>query len=372
MLTQYMDDIVLVTGEAARFDYREEMDYISSLDPLKGRSAGHYTRPSLSSIHSSSYAGVIQTRPVSPTLAEVLQQKGYTCFGMTTNPQAQPTFGFDAGYEFYDNFVSPGMRGSRLREFLGRFTAVQYLYQRFFPRHKRRANKPSDEEIVSMSVEKFNNAESPRFLWLHIMESHRPYGIGDEGISPKLNRKAKFRPKSITDTEQQEIRTAYADALGRVDALITKLLGRINSDPIFAFCGDHGELLGEHETFFHPPHEQLLHRELIEVPVAFDGIEASADHVSLIDIGPTLLSAVGIKPPNEWHGIDARTEQREEFITWAPWLNDTNMLWETDGSTVHLTDANAEFETSTGTGTVENVEMSEDVKQRLRDFGNME
>ena len=367
-----MDDIVIITGEAARFDYREEMDYISSLDPIKGTSAGHYTRPSLSSIHSSSYAGVIQTKPVSPTLAEVLEQAGYTCIGMTTNPQAQPDFGFDAGYEFYDNFVSPGMRGSRLREFLGRFTIAQYAYQRLFPRHKRRENKPSDKKMVEMAIEKFNEADSPRFLWLHIMESHRPYGLGEEGISPRLNRKAKFRPHKITDAEREEIRTAYADALGRVDGLISDLLKEIDSNPIFAFSGDHGELLGEHGTFFHPPHEQLLHKELIEVPVAFDGIETETDHVSLIDIGPTILSEVGIETPTEWHGIDAQTERRDEFITWAPWLDNTDMLWQTDGCEIHLTGAEAEFETSGQAGTVEDVEMSEDVKQRLRDFGYME
>jgi arylsulfatase A-like enzyme len=291
---------------------------------------------------------------------------------MTTNPQAQPSFGFDAGYEFYDNFVSPGMRGSRLREFLGRFTIAQYLYQRLFPRHKRRANKPSDEEMIEMAIEKFNKADSPRFLWLHIMESHRPYGLGNEGISPKLNRKAKFRPHKVTDSQQNEIQSAYANALGRVDNLITKLLDEIESEPIFAFSGDHGELLGEHGTFFHPPHEQLLHRELIEVPVAFDGIETATDHISLIDIAPTLLGEVGIDTPTEWHGIDARTERRDEFMTWAPWLDNTDVFWQTDGCEIHITGAEAEFETKSQEGTVEDVEMSEDAKQRLRDFGYME
>jgi arylsulfatase A-like enzyme len=367
-----MQDIVYVTGEAARFDYRSEMEYISSLDPIKGISAGHYTRPSLSSIHSSNYAGAIRTQPVSPTIGEVLDDAGYTCIGMTTNPQAQPTFGFDNGYEHYDNFVSPGGRGSRLREFLGRFTIAQYVYQRLFPRHKRRASKPSDAEVVEMAVEKFNEADAPRFLWLHIMESHRPYGIDGTGISPELNRKAKFRPTKVSSSQRSEIRSAYAGALGRVDDLIQELLDELDSDPLFAFSGDHGELLGEYDTYFHPPHEQLLHDELIEVPVAFDGLDVKADRISLIDIPPTLLGAVGIDVPGEWDGRDARRETRDEFMTWAPWLNDTELRWQSRGNEIQLSGADADFSTRSTTGSVEDIEKSEEVTERLRNFGYMQ
>jgi len=367
-----MTDIVFVTGEAVRYDHIAKMEFLSELDPVRGISAGHYTRPSLSALHSSSYASAIQTKPVSPTIGEVLDRAGYTCIGITTNPQAQPNFGFDAGYSFYENFVDKGTRGSKLREFVGRFSLAQRIYQRLFPLHSRRDNRPSDLDVVEMAIEKFNQAEPPRFLWVHLMESHRPYGIGDNGISPELNRKAKFSPRKVTEEEHQLITREYSKALARVDEYTKSLLHGLDSKPIFAFAGDHGELLGENGTYFHPPHEKHLNPEITDVPVAFDGISCGSEPVSHIDIPPTILSNVGIEPPDEWQGLDISEETRRSFLTWAPWMDTTDALWQMKESRIHLKDAEAEFRTDQFQGAVDDIEKSEEVKERLRDFGYLE
>lgn len=367
-----MRDIVLITGEAARYDYVDDLDFLSSFSVSEGIAAGHYTRPSLSSIHSGSYLGAVQTKPVNPTLGEVLADAGYNCIGLTTNPQADESFGFDAGYQLYDNYTDAGTRGSWPREFLARFSVVQYIYQRLFSLHSRRENRPSDREIIDRAIGAFNEMDSPRFLWIHLMESHRPYGLGDDGISPELNRKAKFSPGKITDQKQVEIRSAYQNALDRVDRNIEHLLDSVDSDPLFAFSGDHGELLGENGAYFHPPHEKRTDDELLRVPVVLDGIDVVSDTVSLIDIAPTLVSAVGIDPPSIWQGRNVAEETRQSALTIIPWQNDADVLWHEGDHRIHGFGGSVKFDTGDEQGERTELEKSGEVEQRLRDFGYLE
>lgn len=367
-----MNDVVLITGEAARYDYVDRMDHVASLDVIRGFSAGHYTRPSLSGLHSCSYVGAIQTKPQSPTLAEAFEAAGYTCIGMTTNPQAYGGFNFDAGYADYRNFADPGTKGSTIREFLARFTIVQRLYQRFYPFRKRRQERPSDAEVVDMAVEAWNDAEGPRFLWIHMMDSHRPYGLGGEAISPELSRKAKFSPEKVTESEQAEVREKYAAALERVDDNVARLREAVDGDPIFAFAGDHGELLGEHDVFFHPPHEKHVHDEITNVPMAFDGVDVTASQGSLIDLGPTLLGAVGLDAPAEWQGNDLRETETRTPLTIVPWQQSADVLWQDADSKIRMSGCSVTFETPEARGRQEELDTDGEVAERLRDFGYLE
>ena len=81
-----MDDIVLVTADSVRYDYADEMSFVSSRDVFPGISAAHYTRPSLAALHSSSYLAAAKTQPVGTTLAEALSEAGYTCIGLAPTP----------------------------------------------------------------------------------------------------------------------------------------------------------------------------------------------------------------------------------------------------------------------------------------------
>lgn len=364
-----MEDIVLVTGEAVRYDYVDRMDFLSSLDPFLGVPAGHFTRPSLAGLHSCSYLGAIETEPPSPTMAEVLDQHGYTCIGLTTNPQAYAGFNFGAGFSVYENFVEPGTRGSKLREFLARFEVVQRVYQRLYPIHERRSDRPSDREVVEMAIDEWREASSPRFLWIHLMDSHRPYGLGADAVSPALNRKAKFSPGKVTDEEREEIRSKYETAVRQVDQNTEYLLDELDSDPVFAFAGDHGELLGEHAVYFHPPHEKRADDEIVQVPMLFEGIDVDADRGSLIDVGPTLVASQGIDPPPEWQGNDLRTTPSTSTLTIVPWQDSADVLWQDGDSKIRMNGCDVSFESLERSGRQSSPDISEDVKDRLRDFG---
>lgn len=364
-----MRDIVLVTAESVRRDHVDALPFVSSLDVLTGVAGAHYTRPSLASILSSSYRAAMRTEVVHPTLAETLSANGYHCIGLTTSPQADETFGFDSGFGEYDNFVEPGIRGTALQEVLAQFDVVGRVYNRLFPRHDRRSHLPRDDEVVERAIEAFDDASPPRFLWMHFMESHRPYGRGDDAISPSLDRRAKYSPGTLTEDDRQTIRTAYRDSLARVDDWVEHLLDGIDAEPVFAFAGDHGEGFGEDGYYFHPPQRMRVDDHLTRVPVVFDDVDPAGDRLSLLDIAPTVVSAVGLDVPPSWHGNDLTVSPTEHTLTIAPWRERATVLWQDWERKLVARDADLSLVEGEEFTTVERTDVTQGMKQQLRDLG---
>jgi hypothetical protein len=169
-----MDDIVLVTADSIRRDFVDSMPFISSFEVRTGVTAGHYTRPSLASLLSSTLEASIQSRPTHPTFAETLASAGYTCIGLAPTAQVDPAFEFDAGFHHYENFFSGAgnpikNRRGRLREYLGQIDLVRRMYRRFFPMEAFLESLPHDDEVVDLAFERFTVREPSRFLCVHVM-----------------------------------------------------------------------------------------------------------------------------------------------------------------------------------------------------------
>ena len=296
-----MDDIVFVTADSVRYDAVVEMDHISSREVLDGRAAAQYTRPSLASIHGSSYESVLTGRVERPTLASVLGDAGYATLGLSPNPNTNGVFGFDEGFDRYDSFLEPGNRGSSLRQYLANFDLLRRVYYKFYPPHAKSENRPSDREVVEKGIKWFNAAEPPRFLWIHLMETHRPYGSGDDAVSEELDQKAFFKPEKLTDAEEREIDAKYRNALERADRNIRHLLESVDSDPAFVFTADHGEGFGEYGFYSHP---HQCHDVLTHVPLVVhdpDGPSARVEEVvELAQIPVTVVERAGIDVPESF------------------------------------------------------------------------
>lgn len=364
-----MDDIVLVTAESVRYDHVDAMEYVSSFDVSLGITGAHYTRPSLASVHSSSVRAAIQTRVVEPTLAETLRAAGYTCIGLSTSPQADERFGFDVGFDTYDNYVEPTARGSILERIAFDYDLVGRAFNRLFPRHERRADVPTDRDVLARAVEAFDDAPAPRFLWVHMMESHRPYGRDARAISPALDRKAKYSPERLTDAEAAEIRSRYRDALARVDRWIEGLLDDLDSDPTFAFAGDHGEGFGEHGYYFHPPQLRRVDDELVQVPVVVDGVDVPGRRLSLLDLAPTLVSTAGIEVPAAWDGNDVSTGETDHAVTVAPWRDRATVAWQDFERKLVAADAEVTLDVAGERVSTERTEVDDEMRRHLRDLG---
>jgi arylsulfatase A-like enzyme len=377
-----MRDVVLLTADSVRRDFVDAMPFVDDHEVLTGVTAGHYTRPSLAALQSSRIRASLESKVIGPTLAEVFNEAGYTTIGLVPTAQADPAFGFDAGFDHYDNFMrgsgnAAENRRSGLREYLGSFDIVRQVYRRVYPMEANMDDLPPDEQVIDETIRRVDDANGPVFLWVHQMESHRPYGTGDDAIPPELDRKAEaaggrhwFGSSDVTDEEKSLIESKYRDALGRVDARIERVMEFIDSDdPIFAFAADHGDEFGEEEYFYHQGYRRRVPDTVIQVPVVLSGIDTVGQRLSLIDIAPTLAEAVGLNAPEEWQGTDLTSDTTEETITVAPWHEKATVAWQDFERKLVARDADATFREDGEEVAVERSDVSGEVEQQLQNLG---
>lgn len=367
-----MKDIVLVTADSVRSDFTDEMEFVSSLTVRSARTVAHYTRPSLAGLLSPRYRSAVESAIAGPTIPEVLSEEGYTCIGLAPSPQLDEVFDFDRGFDEYENFVDAGNRGSSRREFLVQFDVLRKVYHRLFPPHAKMSDLPTDREVADEAIERFNAASSPRFLWIHLMGSHRPYGRGEDAVPKALDRRALFSATSLSQKDEETIQSKYRSALSRVDSTIERLYRELDGDIALFVTSDHGDEFGEEGHYFHQPQRMRTADALTTVPVASTETDLPDGQMSLLDIGPLVADIAGTTQPDVWDGVDIRNEHRTQTITIAPWHN---------RASIRISDANRSFVCHDGrlslvedetVSTVETDERTAEVRERLQDLGYVE
>lgn len=117
----------------------------------------------------------------------------------------------------------------------------------------------------------------------------------------------------LTDAELRRARTTYAASVTAMDRWLGTFLDKVSDlglwdNTVVAVVADHGLVLGERGWTGKIPSQ--LHPELAQVPFMIADPRGrlagrKSDHfVSTHDIGPTLLSMVGLKPPRWVEGAD--------------------------------------------------------------------
>jgi len=374
-----MDDIVLVTADSVRHDYVDAMEFVSSFDPAVGVTAGHYTRPSLAGLHSGSLLGVVRSRIAVQSLAETLSEGGYTCIGLAPSAQLDPAFGFDRGFTQYENYAEGSgnrfqNRRSSLREFLGGIDLLRDIYYRVFPMEALLSDLPPDAEVIERAIEAFNEAEPPRFLWVHLMGTHRPYGRGETALPTDLDRKAAASgsglfSKRMTDSEHETIEEHYRAALKRTDSRIEQLIEDVETDPVFVFTSDHGDELGEEGYYYHQGYRRRVVEPITHVPVGLDGLDLSVGRLSLLDIAPTLAAHAGVAIPESWQGNNLAETETAQTVTIAPWHNRATVMWQDFTTKIVAEDATVSYLSETTESKVGQMEVTDEIEQRLQALG---
>jgi len=369
-----MRDVILVTADSVRYDFLDAMDYVSGFDRHRGITAGHYTRPSLAGLLSASYRGAIESRAVGPTVASAFSEAGYTTIGLSSSPHTDPRFGFDAGFDVYEHYDDAGTRGNPLRQFASRFDLIRRLYHRVRPPHVKLSSRLPDAELIDNAVAAFDDQSGPRFMWLHLMGTHRPYGRGDDAVPREIDRKALFDPGALADAEQATIEKTYRATLSRTDEEIERLLEEVDAEqPLVVFTADHGDEFGEEGYYFHQPQRRRVADTLTTVPVATNGL-GFPEPLSLVDVGPTVLGSVGASDavPDAWHGRDVRDDPRDHALTIAPWNGTATVAWQDFETKIVSENAAVRLVRNGESVSIESQEINEDVKRQLRELGYAE
>lgn len=165
--------------------------------------------------------------------------------------------------------------------------------------------------------------DGPWFCWLHVLEPHSPYAPGAEleakylppGSGPVDERlrheclrveRLDYSPEDV-----EVVRALYRGEVEATDRALAPLLDWVDGhapggarafagDVLVVFASDHGEMLYEQHDYV--GHTAWLYEEMLRVPllIRFPGGAARGRHAApanLVDVMPTLLGALGIRPP---------------------------------------------------------------------------
>ena len=175
--------------------------------------------------------------------------------------------------------------------------------------------------------------EDPFFLWVHLVDDHTPYHApysyedmyypgGKKGAGTPMKEIWGLFPPDHRDSEPfldwvEGVEDAdylvgtYKGSVTWVDAYVGLFMHRLRElglweDTLFVFTSDHGESLGEHDLWF--VHAGLYENTsrvplVMRVPGGPAGVRVDTV-VSLVDVMPTVLSALGLPAPEEVRGLD--------------------------------------------------------------------
>lgn len=263
-------DVVLITIDALRADAvtsetmpnlrrwaNEATEFTEAYTPTPNSSYA------LSSLHTGSWvhaSALSDAKMARDTLAKQLSQSGYRTIAV------------------YDRSVF-SVDGE---------TLAHYQREGFGFKHRFEAKGHFSGTCEFLS-KKIDADERPLLFWTHVMDPHQPY-------EPRESR--------FGDSPYERYRAELFEldeALGRC---LSWLAAR-EFAPVVVVSADHGEAFGEHRSYYHG---STLYEEQLKIPLLVTGPgvekEKRTEAVSLVDVAPTLLAAMGLEPPATMLGHD--------------------------------------------------------------------
>src|SRR5882672_2308043 len=207
--------------------------------------------------------------PQQPTLATVLKQSGYVTGAVVASAVLDSRFGLNQGFDFYyDHFDFSRLEEANLDEM------------------ERPGNVVADQVLDWLG----KNSDKKFFVWMHLYDPHYPY-----------------RPPEPYSREYAD--RPYDGEIAFADEQVGRLLHFLKDkglyqNTVIVLSGDHGESLGEHGE---KTHGFFIYNATMHVPliVRLPGKSLALtvdDPVSLVDLMPTVLSAVGLDIPSQVQG----------------------------------------------------------------------
>jgi arylsulfatase A-like enzyme/Tfp pilus assembly protein PilF len=232
------------------------------------------TYPMLSGMHD--FSGN-KLSPLQPTMASVLKQAGYQTGAVIAAAVLDSRFGLNQGFDFYyDHFEFSRLDEANLDEM------------------ERPGNAVADVALDWLG----KNSQKKFFLWMHLYDPHFPYHPPEP-----------YSHEYAAQPYDGEI--AFADEqIGRLLRFLKEK--GIYKNTLIVLCGDHGESLGEHGE---KTHGFFIYNATMHVPLIIRLPEQAAgrtvaDPVSLVDLMPTILGAVGLEVPSQVQGRSLLAEVR--------------------------------------------------------------
>ncbi len=252
------------------------------------------------------------------TLAEVFKDNGYRTACFSTNRWIDPVFGFHQGFDDFFALAKSMPPGPDGKPVIVLNLPADYLHEKLLNYLLETAPEEWERWLERIGI-----YQKPLFLYLHYMDVHGPYrppapftDMFDDFYSALPDRELSQQDIDRMDYLYQD-NDSLNFYLSRYDAQIRfldrEMEGMINllddkdllSPSLMLFVSDHGESFGEHGVF---DHGNTLYEEEIHVPLIMWGTASFppgtrvSEPAQVIDIGPTLLDALGIRCPGQFEG----------------------------------------------------------------------
>ena len=337
-------NVFLLTIDALRADHLGyhgyERDTSPFLDSLADRaacfstaiSASSHTREAVPALLTGRYPDVFASRGyrcATETVADRLRAAGYATAGFHSNPYVSRAYGFDSGFDTFDDDLRLGQ--NRIVALMQRALDKFLLNKGEYHARAKTINERSLDWIDSVD-------NGPVFLWNHYMDPHGPYNppdgysYADNEISNSqahdLYQTVINRPGEVTEEERQLLLDCYDGEIRYLDEQLRKFFDELEErellrDSLVIITADHGEAFGEHGFFTHP---RQLHEHLIHVPLLISSPvrEKMSDQdgpVSSLDLVPSILDSADLAstglPGKSLLRSSDRSESSEENIVFA-------------------------------------------------------
>ena len=215
-----------------------------------------------------------------PLLQQTLREAGYATGAGVSAFVLRRATGIGAGFDLYEDNIEIGSDAGH--------TGVQTI------------QRPGGETVNAVRPWLRSVADRPFFLFFHIFEPHTPY-------DPPAEYAARY--PAPYDGEVAAADDAVGDLLDELRSL------GVYDQALIVFLSDHGEGLGDHGE---SEHGLFLYRSTLQVPLiiklprAERAGETVADPVQLIDVYPTVVSALGLPLAQDLQGIPLLARSRPE------------------------------------------------------------
>ncbi len=154
----------------------------------------------------------------------------------------------------------------------------------------------------------------PFFLWVHFFDPHSPYELKEKYADHPLNPSGTLKTTALNKEMATRIRS-YDSEIAHTDHHVGLLLDELEKlglrdSTVVIVMADHGESLGEKGYVGHGNH---IYEYISQIPLILSYPPAVAagqivnERVSLVDVMPTILDLVGIKPPFPLQGRSLRS-----------------------------------------------------------------
>jgi arylsulfatase A-like enzyme len=241
------------------------------------------------------------------TLPEFFKEAGYQTFGVNSNAVLASQFGWGTGFDEYRETWGGGDFPDDPKAFRPLASAIRV------------------NGLAIPLLRKYAGADK-LFAWIHYSDPHAPYILPEGSTNPFLG-DTLFRdgtdrplPARLTKGYTLDGRTDLKYYVSQYDAnvlvaddYVQRLIDEIRSlglleDSLIIFTADHGESLGEHNSWFE--HGPLPYNTTAHVPLFFimNGLPAGkrVDRpVELVDLYPTLRELIA--PGREVPGLEGKS-----------------------------------------------------------------